>query len=85
MLVFFFTTRLCMRVLAIFFLGGSRSMREREKKERKKNPCIDNNEIRENFHCSRVATIERKTVMVQEINLDWLLFIFSCTEAWNAR
>lgn len=67
---FFFTTRLCMRVLAIFFLGGSRSMREREKKERKKTPCIDNNEIRENFHCSRVATIERKTVMVQEINLD---------------
>lgn len=45
-------------------------MRERGKKERKKNPCIDNNEIRENFHCSRVATIERKTVMVQEINLD---------------
>lgn len=58
-------------------------MREREKKKEKKTPW--NNEIRENFHCSRVATIERKTVMVQEINLDWLLFIFSCTEAWNAR
>lgn len=85
MLVFFFHYTTLHESLSYLFLGGSRSMREREKKERKKTPCIDNNEIRENFHCSRVATIERKTVMVQEINLDWLLFIFSCTEAWNAR
>lgn len=66
--VFFHYTTLHESLSYLFF--RRQQIDERKgKKRKKKNPCIDN-EIRENFHCSRVATIERKTVMVQEINLD---------------
>lgn len=58
----FFIIWFCKRVLVIFF-GSSWLMIEREKERKKKNLCIDNNEIWD-FYCSCVVIIERKIVMV---------------------